>query len=183
MGNMRSNLSNNKALYLDVPRDRRNVQNRELKALLDRIDPEGEGHLSLSSMRRVLTKLLPSASEPTEHRTKRLISASLPSLLSTEEKKMSQYERARPVLMARERAPDVRLIGIKCCYVTCVLAAQSTWLLFVQLTLTVLEPYRSASCTACSTKQALLMASRLSKSSKGSMKTPMASSISTSFAR
>lgn len=91
MGNMRSNLSNNATLFIHVPRERRNVENRELKALLDRVDPDGDGHISLSSMRRTLTRLLPRAEEH-GNRSKRLTSASLPSLLTLEQKKMSQYD-------------------------------------------------------------------------------------------
>ena len=70
------------------------MQNRELKALLDRVDPGKEGTIALSSMKRTLTKLLPPMDDPKKPGAK-LTSASLPSL-STLEKKTgeppSQYE-------------------------------------------------------------------------------------------
>lgn len=91
MTKMRGNLTNNATLFLDVPTDRRNVQNRELKALLDRVDPEGQGHISLASMRRTLTKLLPPPSPERVH-AKRTTSQSMPSLLTLEQRQMSQYD-------------------------------------------------------------------------------------------
>ena len=46
--------------FLQVPRDHRQViQNRELKALLDRVDPGKQGTIPLAAMRKTLTKLLP----------------------------------------------------------------------------------------------------------------------------
>ena len=45
MSRMRANLKQGATLYLTVPNDRRDVQNRELKALLDRVDPLGVGRL------------------------------------------------------------------------------------------------------------------------------------------
>ena len=67
-------------------------QNRELKALLDRVDPDGDGHISLASMRKTLTKLLP---PPADHsrRPARMTSSSLPSLLTLEQRQtLSQYD-------------------------------------------------------------------------------------------
>ena len=92
MGKMRSNLSNNASLFLDVPPERRNIQNRELKALLNRIDPDGAGHIPLSSMRKTLTKLLPPEPEAKKHAARPAASKSLPSLLTQEQRNMSQYE-------------------------------------------------------------------------------------------
>lgn len=92
MSKMRSNLTNNGTLYLEVPNDRRQVQNRELKALLDRVDPDGDGHISLASMRKTLTKLLPPPPDH-GHRPKKMTSASLPSLLTLEQRQtLSQYD-------------------------------------------------------------------------------------------
>lgn len=92
MSKMRSNLTNTATLYLEVPTDRRQVQNRELKALLDRVDPDGDGHISLASMRKTLTKLLPPP-PANEARPKKLTSASLPSLLTLEQRQtLSQYD-------------------------------------------------------------------------------------------
>ena len=96
MNKMRENLSNKGTLYLEVPANRRNVQSRELKALLSRVDPDGLGHISLSSMKRTLNKLLPpdlesSLVSPAAPKPK--MSTSLPSLLTLEQKeKLSQYE-------------------------------------------------------------------------------------------
>ena len=99
MNKMRENLSNKGTLYLDVPANRRNVQSRELKALLSRVDPDGLGHISLNSMKRTLNKLLPPdlesslVSPGSSHSKARLTSSSLPSLLTLEQKeKLSQYE-------------------------------------------------------------------------------------------
>lgn len=93
MGKMRQNLTNNNGLYLNMPADRRQVANPELKALLDRVDPEGEGHISLGAMRKTLTKLLPPA-ETGKILAKRVTSSSMPSLSSSlENLHMSRYER------------------------------------------------------------------------------------------
>ena len=58
------------------------------------VDPDGEGHISLKSMRRTLTKLLPPVDDSASaaQRAKRLTSNSLPSLLTLEQRKMSQYD-------------------------------------------------------------------------------------------
>ena len=84
MSKMRSNLTNTGTLYLELPQGRRRVQNRELKALLDRVDPQGEGTIALSSMKRTLTKLLPPMEEAKAKAAAKLTSASLPSLTTLE---------------------------------------------------------------------------------------------------
>ena len=107
MSKMRSYLTNNATLYLEVPKDRRAVQNKELKALLDRVDPDGDGHISLSSMRKTLTKLLPPP-PASEARPKRLTSQSLPSLLTLEQREtLSQYDQ----YVAAFKAVDVEIEG------------------------------------------------------------------------
>jgi len=93
MGKMRSNLTNTATLYLEVPADHRGgVQNRELKALLDKVDPDGDGHIPLSSLRKTLTKLLPPLPASDASRQPRIMSQSLPSLLTLEQKTSSAYD-------------------------------------------------------------------------------------------
>lgn len=65
----------------------------ELKALLERLDPEATGHIPIGPIRRELSRLLPPLPEKTAQRSTRMGgSASLPSLLSQEQKQMSQYD-------------------------------------------------------------------------------------------
>ena len=95
MGKMRENLKAASSMYIDMPAARRNVQNPELKALLARVDPEGDGRVAFSSMRKTLNKLLPPPDEPGAPRSRHLGSQSLPSLsASFETQKKSRYERA-----------------------------------------------------------------------------------------
>ena len=93
MGRMRENLSQKASatLYVEVPPDRRNVQSRELKAVLDRVNPSGDGHILLKSMRKELTKLMPPPADVPRH-AKRMTSASVPSLLTLEQRQLSQYD-------------------------------------------------------------------------------------------
>jgi len=92
MSKMRENV-NSATLYLEVPPERRgNVNHPELKALLDRVDPTGEGKMSLPAMRKTLVKLLPA--EPEGGRSKRVTAASMSSITSSlENLHMSRYER------------------------------------------------------------------------------------------
>jgi len=92
MSKMRSNLTSKSTLYLEVPAERRHVESRELKALLDRVDPDCDGHISLTSMKKTLTKLLPPVHAADLRSPKKAQSQSLPSLLTLEQKKMSQYD-------------------------------------------------------------------------------------------
>ena len=74
-----------------MPADRRNVTNPELKALLDRVNPTGDGKIALADMRRTLTKLLP---PETGHRIKRITPGSMPSLSdSLNDLHLSRYEK------------------------------------------------------------------------------------------
>jgi len=91
MAKMRQNLTTAK-LELEIPKDRRDVHNPELKALLQRLDPGEEGHVTLANMRKTLTKLLPPPD--TGHHAKRITTQSMPSLsASLENLHMSRYER------------------------------------------------------------------------------------------
>ena len=64
----------------------------ELKALLDKVDPDGDGHIPLSSLRKTLTKLLPPLPASDASRQPRIMSQSLPSLLTLEQKTSSAYD-------------------------------------------------------------------------------------------
>jgi hypothetical protein len=95
MERMRSNLTNNNTLYLELPKNRRKVTNPELTSLLKRVDPEETCTIPLSNMRKTLTKLLPPKQE-LARKPKRFTSNSLPSLLTLEQKnELSRYDRAR----------------------------------------------------------------------------------------
>ena len=63
MAAARSSMSSSSANVLELPRDRRNAQDKELRAILDRVDPQAEGHISLPSVKRTLKKLLPPPTE------------------------------------------------------------------------------------------------------------------------
>jgi len=58
MGRMRQQAAKAQtALRLDLPANlRANIQNEQLRSLIDRIDPKGEGSISLNSMRSVLSR-------------------------------------------------------------------------------------------------------------------------------
>lgn len=92
MERMRSNLTNNNTLYLELPKNRRKVTNPELTSLLKRVDPEETCTIPLSNMRKTLTKLLPPKQE-LARKPKRFTSNSLPSLLTLEQKnELSRYD-------------------------------------------------------------------------------------------
>ena len=90
MGRMRSQPTKSMpAVRLEVPPDiRRNIQNEQLKQLLEQCDPKGEGRISLKSMRSVLSENV--AAEPSKRELGR--AASTPHL-SSSKPKMSMQEK------------------------------------------------------------------------------------------
>mmetsp|Transcript_27558 Transcript_27558/g.70195 ORF Transcript_27558/g.70195 Transcript_27558/m.70195 type:complete len:516 (+) Transcript_27558:87-1634(+) len=96
MAKMRENLQCNHSLGLNIPPERRAVQNPELKALLRRLDPDDQGEIPLAKMRSTLTKLLPPEDESALHKgPKKHGTQSMPSLTSSlETLHMSRYEKA-----------------------------------------------------------------------------------------
>ena len=97
MAKMRQNLSSEgmASLRLEIPTERREVHNPELKALLQRLDPAGAGEVPLAQMKKTLTKLLPPPEEFGGQRPKRIGSQSMPSLsASLDALQLSRYERA-----------------------------------------------------------------------------------------
>ena len=97
MAKMRQNLSSEgmASLRLEIPTERREVHNPELKALLQRLDPAGAGEVPLAQMKKTLTKLLPPTEEFGGQRPKRIGSQSMPSLsASLDALQLSRYERA-----------------------------------------------------------------------------------------
>jgi Ca2+-binding EF-hand superfamily protein len=97
MAKMRQNLSSEgmASLRLEIPTERREVHNPELKALLQRLDPAGAGEVPLAQMKKTLTKLLPPTDEFGGQRPKRIGSQSMPSLsASLDALQLSRYERA-----------------------------------------------------------------------------------------
>ena len=103
MRNMRQQVAKVKsAVRLELPPGlRANVQNEQLKALLEQCDPKGQGVISLSTMRSVLSEKLP----PTPGKRRLQVSASAPTLQSGESKK-SEGEKNKLLAAFREVDTD-----------------------------------------------------------------------------
>lgn len=147
MGKMRSSNSSS-TLVIELPGEvinRKNVQDRELKALFDRVDPQAQGQISLPSVKRTLTKMLPPLEQPGQ-RSKRLpASKSMPSLLKPEQRSMSKYDRARatpkPCLLVARSPPQPCTQPV--CVTIC--ARQNAWRRLRHRTQTGQEPYQRES--------------------------------------
>jgi len=128
MFEMRTNPSSCGSHVLELPPDRRQAKDRELKAIFDRVDPNVAGHISLPSLKRTMGKLLP-AHKPPDQRGRRpkqvTRSLSSSSLITAEQRKtMSTHDQCMEAFKAcdtdgsgtiskRELLTALKMVGLK----------------------------------------------------------------------
>jgi Ca2+-binding EF-hand superfamily protein len=91
---------------LELPKDRRDAHDKELKAVFDRVDPQGQGRISLPSVKKAVTKMVPSPPPPSRRpRSVTASSQSMPSLYKPalkEKSTASLHEKCMAVFTAAD---------------------------------------------------------------------------------